>query len=797
MSAPKPPVALKNQCSIVHDGVIYVYSPDAFQTLELKEGAQWKQETNGVSVKGAVCVKGGVDGDNSKTALYVVGGAANASSSDYPGLQRFSITDKSWQTITPAVKVTQNRHNHGAAYMNTSSSILVYAGSQDSGYDGLSSETFVLETYPPYRVLAYSSTAPPTKKPIMLPWSEDRAFMAGGSSTNVNLFTFGPQDGWQDLGLSLPAPLPDSSVAQSAILTLDDNSKILQTFNLGQDVPNITSNVLLNAGGQLASFGETVGGSVPTSTPTASAGGGSKAKRDVFLNTYPSYNNSLAPSSSRTDFDLVQGENGLAAFVGGSTDSVAFFNQTGNSWISTTSILGKQEAISTPSTTQSPASASATSTPSSPAGSSSHKTNGLAILGGVLGGICGLAAILIIILLWLRSVRRKRERAEKQSGYGDDKKRSGEYNFEEQGLQPLARQGQPMGRSPVPSTVITEADSTAMVGNKGDPKYLIRRVSSERVQTPGYRGSGIGFGQALFKREKSPLSISKPMNPILGDYQARPSIELGRATPVGEPMVATVATPARKASQRKTDEGWGKYFQSEPQTGNRTMFFGRSSGASRGKSGFWPGSGVPESSTRSTPARSTKIVLRDSNGNPLQAHMVAAGSPTLEHGHPDPQSRGLQVAEGIPARISRASSVSTNSDEEYEDDHIEGAFSSGIPASVDGMPWTPVGNTWGGPAQRPLRPPSSYYQTQDMPLQTASSEETTGTQGSSIPSFPMPNSVRSMNPDGGSVSTAEAPAIRVNGHGQESRDYFSHTRARSGTPENNDMSWLNLGTPNR
>lgn len=796
MSAPKPPVALKNHCSIIHDGVIYVYSPDAFQTLELKEGAQWKQEENGVSVEGAVCVKGGVDGDNSKAALYVVGGAANASSSDYPGLQRFSISDKSWETITPVVKVTQNRHNHGAAYMNASSSILVYAGSQVTGYDGLSSETFLLETYPPYRVLAYSSTAPPTTKPVMLPWSEDRAFMAGGSTTNVNIFTFGPQDGWQDLGLSLPNPLPDSSVARSAILTLDDNSKILQTFNLGQDVPNITSNVLLKAGGLLASFGETVGGSVPTPTPTPFVGAGSKVKRDVFLDTYPSYNNSLAPSTPRTDFDLVQGDGGLVSFVGGSTDSVAFFNQTGNSWISTTSLLGKQqEPLSTPSNTQSVA--TATSTPNRAAGSSSHKTNGLAILGGVLGGICGLAAILIIILLWLRSVRRKREQAEKQSGYGDDKKRSGEYNFEEQGLQPLARQGQAMGRSPVPSTVITEADSTAMVGNRGDPKYLIRRVSSERVQTPGYRGSGIGFGQALFKRDKSPLSISKPMNPILGDYQPRPSIELGRATPVGEPMAAAVTTPARKASQRKTDEGWGKYFQSEPQTGNRTMFFGRSSGASRGKSGFWPGSGVPESSTRSNTARSTKIVLRDSNGNPLQAHMVAAGSPTLQHGPRDPQSRGLQVAEGIPARISRASSVTTNSDEDYEDDNIEGAFSSGIPASVDDSPWTPVGNTWGGPAQRPLRPPSSYYHTQDMPLQTASSEETTGTQASSIPPFPMPNSVRSMNHDGGSISTAEAPAIRSNGQSQETRDYFSHTRARSGTPENNDMSWLNLGTPNR
>ena len=110
MSAPKPPVTFKNQCSIIHDGVIYVYSPDAFQTLELKEGAKWEEETNGVSVTGAVCVKGGVDGDNSKAALYVVGGATNASTTNYTGLQRYSIEDKSWQTVVPVVNVTQNRN---------------------------------------------------------------------------------------------------------------------------------------------------------------------------------------------------------------------------------------------------------------------------------------------------------------------------------------------------------------------------------------------------------------------------------------------------------------------------------------------------------------------------------------------------------------------------------------------------------------------------------------------------------------------------------------------------------------
>lgn len=789
MSAPKPAVALNNHCSIVHNGVIYVYSPDAFQTLELKEGAQWKRENNGVSVTGAVCVKGGVDGDNSKPALYVVGGAANESSSDYPGLQRYSILDKSWETITPVVSVTQHRQNHGAAYLTASSSLLVYGGSQD-GYTGPSSETFLLETFPPYRVLAYSSIAPPTVKPFMLPWTDERALMVGGSTTNVNVFTFGPSNGWQDLGLSLPSPLPDSSVARCALLTLDDSSKILQTFDLGQSPPTVITNVLLNPGGLPATFGETVGGNVTDTSPTSASSAPLRLKRAVYLDNYPIYNTSLAPSATRANFDLAQGDAGLVAFVGGNDDDpVVFFNQTANSWIPSTQLLGTQQnPLSTPSSTQPSTTASATATTIAAASGSSNKNRGLTILGAVLGSICGVALILIVLLLWMRSIRKKRAQREKQPEYPNDKRRSDEYNHEESGLHPLSKAGQPMGRSPVPSTVVTEADSTAMFGGKPDPKYLIRRVSSDRAQ-PGLRASGMGFGQSLFKRErdKGSLTISKPMMPDLGDYQERPSIELGKATPAQQ--VAAEPSPARKASQRKTDEGWGRYFHGEPLTENRTTFFSRSSGGTTlGKSEFWPGSGVPESSPRSP-----KIILRDSAGNLLEAQNVAAGSPSLGHGPTHSQTRGFQ------AQVSRASSAATmySNDDGYEEEHFDGAFSSGIPASVHDMAWTPVGNTWSGPAQRPLKPPSSYLaaQEQTLPLQTPASNETSnssGTQSSSIPSFPMPNSLRSIQPSGG-----RGPAVEPDSGREEASDYFSHGQTRSRTPDNTDMSWLNLGTPHR
>jgi len=45
-------------------------------------------------------------------------------------------------------------------------------------------------------------------------------------------FTLVPTGDWQDLGIALPSPLPDRSVAQSALITLDDSSKILNMYHV-------------------------------------------------------------------------------------------------------------------------------------------------------------------------------------------------------------------------------------------------------------------------------------------------------------------------------------------------------------------------------------------------------------------------------------------------------------------------------------------------------------------------------------------------------------------------------------
>lgn len=818
-------MALKDHCSIIHNNILYVYSPDGFNTLELKEGAQWKQQISGVSVTGATCVKGGVDGDNNKIALYVVGGTANETSRDYSGLQRYSLDDKSWETITPVVPVTQNRINHGAAYMNASSAILLYAGSQN-GESGLSSETFILLMYPPYRVQAYSSLAPPATKPFMLPYSEDRALMVGGSADNTKVYTFEPGGGWQDLGLALPNALPDSSVAQPALITLDDGSKILQIFNLGSSPATVQTNVLLNPGGAPAGFGQTIGQSANTIARRSV-----KKKRETVLGTFPAYNQSSAPTETRTGFSLAQSEDELLAFVGGNDDDpLTFFNQRANTWISSEDLLGDVQqplGSSTPSATPSrsvtvPTTSATSQAPTpAPAGSSDDKGRGLTTLGAVLGAICGAAALLIILLLWLRATRKKKALAAKRNSrgeYPEAKTHHADMSFEEQRLQPLSKAGQPMGRSPVPSTVpSSEHGNPSMyemkpserpVDNWSKPAYDNNHLKSEPVQNSG------GFAHGMFKREKSPLAISKPILPDLGDYQDRPSIELGKATPAAAvEMPVPVAT--RKASQRKTDEGWAKYFQAEksaPIIDNRATFTSINSASSRGKSGFWPGSGVSEGRTRSM---SNKMTLRDSGGNLLTAQTVeAARSPAVES-RPT-TSHGLAVEQGTPVRISTVSTASSarTDEDDYEDEQVDPAFSSGIPASLQDSHWTPMGGSWSGAPSRQLQQPNNNFGSNNpYLLATSNSDQTsfsTESKGSSLPAFPMPGggthsgSTDAQSTAYGGLSQVSAPpnfATTTNlARPRESgMDYFPpqmSIAAPRATHNDNDMSWFKLGTPN-
>lgn len=846
MASPEPPVALKDQCSLIHNNILYVYSPTAFLTLPLSKNATWTQEQNGVSVTGAVCVEGGVDGDNNERALYVVGGATNSSVSNYSGLQRYSFNQKTWETITPISAVTANRLNHGATYLNASSAIIVYGGSQNN-VPGLSTETFLMLMYPPYRVQAYSSIAPAVTQPFLLPFTEDKGLMVGGGNGNQRVFTFHPDPGWVDLGVVLPTVLPGPSTAQVNLQSLADGTRILQTFYTGESPNRVTRNVLTNPGFVPAPYGETIGDS---------SGSNSRLfRRQLIQGTYPTYNSSGAPTEQRTGASLASSSD-LVAIVGGDSNStISVFNSTGNTWVDSKAIFGDTQSIltasSTSSATPTPTSTStsthaattpASSTPAAVPASSSG-TNGLAILGGVLGGICGLAAILIILLLWLRSVKR-RNRAEaakardKESKYPEDKQQRLSPGGDDT---PLSQQGQPMGRSPVPSAVIDGRDSLAMFSKGGEKSFEAQPQpqAGSRLNPNHNSNNSVTFFKS---NNKTPLTISKPMNPHLGDYQERPSVDLGKATPSAAPTlppiaVTVLASQQQKADQRKTDEGWAKYFQADKdekpkqRDSEYTVSYeddprrstSRPSTA-KGGTGFWPGAGVPSSN------RSTKLPTRDSAGNLLTHATVAAPSPSFVSGHENSQTRNMSLAAPAKAKISSAESISTDhsSDDGYEDDEMD-TYSEARDSTYQNSAWNAVGNTWSGPSSRPLRPPSVRVGATAFPPPTADSEHTTNTMNtstsgsSSIPTFPLPAAAigRADTTDQYiGTTTVERPTNpflpkNTYAHTRQSsntmpfhggppvQDYFGPppgTASSNGTfgvkpHDSNDMSWLNLGTP--
>ncbi len=807
----------------------------------------------GISLTGATCLFGGVDGDNSQPAIYVVGGSTNSSSIQYTGLQRYSIAEKTWKTITPLVTVTENRQHHGAAYMLDTSTILVYGGSQQNGDTQPSTQTFLIDTFPPYEVNSYQSgTTPPVVDPILLPWDNGHVGMIGGSTTNVEVYRFGVDEGWENVGVELSSALPSHLIAQCALLTLDDQSKVLETFDLSQSPNTVTRTVLLDAGGIVANNGETVGGSsasISASSSSSSALSRSrKRKRDIpSLSQFPSYNSTNAPTTTRSGYSLAQGSNGLIVFSGGSSSSpIEIFNQSGNGWINAAQFLNPQGKSQT--VIGGPTSTGTTTTPTSShtagAGAShSGKNHTATILGAVLGALCGFGALLILGLLLLRYLKRSKhlEQQQQRQSYSSDKKTWGAYGHgrssteDHNRLRPLANAGQPMGRSPVPSAVPSQVESMAMFGKSEYKKGHTRNTSSmsNKLKLDPIDSSRISFGPGMFSRtrEKSPLKISRPiMQEPAPEVMARPTVEVAQAS---SGTIAPVAN-IQSNSNRKTDEGWSTYFQgndvmnlatARPSFASEHARPGSSSSSKRGskRGSYWPDPNPQPVAMKTTPINPSGLNnMRDSSGNMLSAISVPMGSPRLGHSDSYQKEAGLVVPDAQQGRISSASSATSENDD-YEAvnyDKIGDAYSSGIPASVHELPaWSPVGNTWSGPVQRQLRSRGSsvsdYTSSMAIPPPATSSSK-----DSSIPSFPMPNTIRHINnePTSGvtalpivehpapahfAVTTRQGPPpsrpartpLELQSQTQPqqpARDYFGPSAPRIHQNANTDVSWLNL-----
>lgn len=534
MVVPAPPVPLNDHCSVIYDGVLYTYQANAFQSLALQDDAVWTQLPMGVPTNGSTCVEGSYNNDES---LIVVGGST--STSNYKGIQSYSFAAKKWTSQTPLDAVASSRVDHGTAYLKQSSSILMYAGTQTSDY-GPSSQTFLLEMTSPYNVQAFNSIAPPVVSPLIIAFNTTHALMLGGDPLNTKLFTFGPKEGWQQLHVSLPNGLRDSSMVQATILDGDDGSKVLEIFDFSAS-PNQISTLLLQNATKTSS-------STRRSYSRSAHHPAKRRKRDTASGDRPAYNNTLAPQQTRKGYSLAEdSKTGLIVASGGNSQNpLAIFNQTGNQWIDPNQFFGGQ---SDPSSTSSSPTAAATGTPASgsasptdPAANTNVKNKSLAILGGVLGGVFGFAALLVILLLLLRYCRRRRDkkRENKANSYALEDK--AEMDFRDVGADFMKEAGGTFDERRHRRSKSDKSGASVTTNVKAQERAGAASSQSKRALLH-HPGDSAGSAHSFWSRrspERSPPTISAPM--------------------MGPPIEETLRTSPDPRTDPRTDTGWSRYF---------------------------------------------------------------------------------------------------------------------------------------------------------------------------------------------------------------------------------------------
>lgn len=703
----------------------------------------------GVSVTGGQCVKVAAK-EAKESALYIVGGTVNdtASTWDYSGLQRFSFSQKRWEWVRPLDLVTQNRRNHAAAFINSTQSILVYSGSQDPGYNGPSSSTFAIKLEPPFEVKSYSSTAPPAVKPMLLPWDDKSAVMFGGGDSNEAVFTWSPDGGWKNLGVTLSSPITNQDAVQCTIVSGDDGSKVLEKFDMSGNGDKVSRIVLLTAGGVVAAPGTTVGNAA-------------KQRRELTIDDWPEYNGTYAPNSTRSGYSITQDDKGVAVLSGGNEDDpLCMFDQKRNAWLNATEVFnGQQLAILSTPTSTSPSSASATAPLAASSTAASvpamspvnNKTRMMTVLGATLGAIFGIAIILILILLCLR-YKKGKKRKEAQSGYIEKDRLS----FADRGAAFMSEAGGSVGHK-YSNSMNASQSSLAIISGRGNSNHkrgLGPLGSDASTQGLVTKKSPLGYSDPVEMSKldmKVPPSIAELDFEKEGDFEKEMDFEKS-APPQPPPAPAPAARPVANIG-RSRSSGWSRYFANNEATNLAHMPSGRSTYASErtstGSQSLYTDSRMYSQPSQTVPP--LEIHSHKFDGQRL-SH-VTKGSPTLGN-----SSENLRAHQPMQAELARANSHgSSKSGVSQVDDHY-------IRDPVES--WTPMGGT--GYSHRPT---SSNYTNSVVVTDQANPYFYPGRLG------------------GGPEERDSTVTVFPRGVPEDSEP----RRQNPGQP---DMSWLNLGTGN-
>ncbi|AEO54166.1 hypothetical protein MYCTH_2296409 [Thermothelomyces thermophilus ATCC 42464] len=784
MPLPQPKTALNNACSVIFNNTLYTYSADAFQSLRLEPGAEWEVLPQGEKVTGGVCV-GSTTGTPSTSAFFVVGGVSDTEG--YHGLQKYTYATGQWESIKLSTKATHQRVGHNAVYINSTDSILVYAGNQN-GQNAPSSQTFTIGASAPYAVSSYPTGGTPALNPILLPWSAGEAVLLGGSTWNTQVTLFSAADGtWKDSGASLAAPLPkDTSAIQAVVMTGDDGSKNLITFDMSVS-PNAVKRTVLFTG---------PGEPVPEAAPARrrlsrrkqheSSRKAARADEPLTLNNWPPYNSTGAPRVTRSNFAFAQGPDGMVVIAGGTAaddDLLCMFNARENSWedpeskliqvkilaseSSTTSSTSSSTSAKTTtptSTTLSSSSTSVSASATSPAVATQTQTEAdpspvsdtshphlNTILGGVLGGILGLAVILTLLYICIR--RRKNQRAQMDAGHA---RQSNGASLDEKDDFGFAKETLAFGqgfRGHKPQGSQSSFSSMAiLMGRAGQSKLtagLSRKSSNESK-----RKSSDSIYSAFKNTISKPIPHPAPdVPPLRLQQDAQDPKVAPLAANTAEPRARTLPTGGDEQGTTRRSSGWNRYWSG----GSALNLLGFGSGNSNSNSN----SNIAVARDSSTVSNSQRTTLRSvGSSNYSNPHRITQDSATVPPLFPAAAESRMSLSrvnahsptiavydeklnEGMSGQIETQRPISSVSDLSAS------AYSSGIPESVqDAWDPTAANKPWG--ADRSLN--DSFTGTYPTALAPASQGLKPPSQGPSRPAPPQ----------------------------------------REQTPVRDDMSWLNL-----
>ncbi|KAL8387682.1 hypothetical protein RB595_009742 [Gaeumannomyces hyphopodioides] len=730
MPVPRPPVPLTDICSVVYNNTLYTYSAGAFQSLALEPGAEWKKLASGVSVTGAACV-GSTPIAPREPGFFVVGGKGPA---DYRGLQKFTYSTGKWESFAPTSGDVKDRVWHGAAYINSTDAILVYAGTQD-GSKHSSTQTFTVGASAPYDVLSKPFTGtPPATNPIVLPWSDREAALIGGSDSNNQVMLFSTETGWRDSGVSLASPL--TSAVRAVIIAGDDGSKSLYTFDMSQSPNKVTRTVLINGQKQPVANSQAVTARSFDDTETVDG-----LEKRLTSDQWPKYNATNAPKVTRTNYAVAQDANGRVVVAGGSdTDALCVFDGRENKWLDASTLFNAEETVRTTDFTSSSlsttASATATSTTSSsttlvnssaspttlatsstsptptgtsaPVGagadSSAQSSSSNPPINAILGAVLGTTAMVLLLLGILYCLLRRKKQRQEFLEAGHARRASGAASTEKGGTGyandslPTPTNGVFRGHQQQDSHASFSSMAILMGKAHGQKQATIERQPSKDSKR---NSSGSILNSAFKKSISKPIPQAQDANPFADPKPfadpnpfADPTSPIRSPLPLHEKGVAfsgDVAEPKPRASKPDGPEGprrssgWNRYWSG----GSTLNILGFGNGASKRTS---------EASSRySSSNAAANRITQDSatvphlnvghlSGPKPEFNRVNSGSPTISHYTPHKEMQG---------RIERPMSQESGSS----------GYSSGIPASVH-EEWDATGGSkpWGS-----VRAPSSAY----------------------------------------------------------------------------------------